>query len=270
MKNPRLGGRGIFRLPSWLPNHVVRLLVVLVLLAGGLLFARASLPPEMKDRKVQQENTVAREIAHPVKYAGAQACGDCHDDKVQAKAGGYHRNLSCETCHGPAGKHVEDPLSFTPPAPRDRQFCPKCHAYNLSRPLGFPQVNPVTHNPMKACIECHEPHDPKPPTGAPGECRACHNDIQRLKDVSPHALLECTTCHEAPEEHKLTPRSVRPSKPTTREFCGTCHARGAKKDDVPKVDMTTHGAKYMCWQCHYPHMPQIGGDGEGDGEGHHE
>jgi len=23
---------------------------------------------------------------------------------------------------------------------------------------------------------------------------------------------------------------------------------------VPTVDMATHGEKYVCWQCHYPHM----------------
>lgn len=259
MKNRRLFGRGTFRLgfPSWLPGHAVRLLVVLGLLICGLLYARHELPAEMKDRKVQEANATAREAARPVKYAGAQACDDCHEDMVQTKAGGYHRNLSCETCHGPCSQHIEDPVGFQPPAPRDRQFCPKCHAYNLSRPMGFPQVNPVTHNPMKPCITCHEPHDPKPPTGVPGECMACHGEIQRTKDLSPHALLECTTCHETPEAHKLTPREVLPSKPSTREFCGTCHASGTRKDDVPQINLATHGAKYMCWQCHYPHMPEV-------------
>jgi hypothetical protein len=23
---------------------------------------------------------------------------------------------------------------------------------------------------------------------------------------------------------------------------------------VPTIDMDTHGEKYVCWQCHYPHM----------------
>jgi ribosomal protein S27AE len=27
--------------------------------------------------------------------------------------------------------------------------------------------------------------------------------------------------------------------------------------DVPKVDFASHGEKYLCWQCHYPHLPEI-------------
>jgi ribosomal protein S27AE len=85
----------------------------------------------------------------------------------------------------------------------------------------------------------------------------CHGEIQRTKDLSPHALLECTTCHETPEEHKVRPRSIRPGKPVAREFCGTCHSAPSPKDDIPQIDLAKHGAKYMCWQCHYPHMPEV-------------
>ncbi|HLA05285.1 MAG TPA: cytochrome c3 family protein, partial [Syntrophales bacterium] len=74
------------------------------------------------------------------------------------------------------------------------------------------------------------------------------------KLASYHALLECSVCHIAPAKHKLTPRNVTPTKPDKREFCGKCHAKGSKKVGVPTVDMDTHGEKYVCWQCHYPHM----------------
>jgi ribosomal protein S27AE len=47
---------------------------------------------------------------------------------------------------------------------------------------------------------------------------------------------------------------VRPTKPDNREFCGKCHAEGSDNKGVPTVDMATHGEKYVCWQCHYPHM----------------
>ncbi len=256
-----LSERGAWRpwkRPPWLPDAALRLSIVLVVLVAGFVLVRRALPVAMKDRAVQVAAATEREAVRNVTYAGARACGDCHEEQVTVKKDGYHRNLSCETCHGPAAAHVADPMEVKPSAPRDRKFCPKCHAYSLSRPMGFPQINPVTHNPVKPCIACHEPHDPKPPN-VPGECRACHGEIARTKELSPHALLECTTCHTTPEAHKVTPHDVMPSKPVTREFCGTCHGTDSKVAGVPKVDVKTHGEKYLCWQCHYPHMPELHG-----------
>lgn len=239
-----------------LPDAVIRLAVVVVLLVAAISLALSLLPPQLKNRELQRAAAVNRAMARDVKYAGANVCADCHEAQASEKREGYHRNVSCETCHGPAQEHTQNPVDFKPPAPRDRLFCPTCHAYNASRPRGFPQINPVTHNPMKPCIACHKPHDPKPPT-VPGECTACHAEIERTKVVSPHALLECTTCHTAPEEHKISPLMVKPTKPTTREFCGQCHGNDSKVQGTPKIELATHGEKYLCWQCHYPHMPEV-------------
>jgi hypothetical protein len=42
-----------------------------------------------------------------------------------------------------------------------------------------------------------------------------------------------------------------------KEFCGTCHARGADSPpEIPRIDLATHGGTYLCWQCHYPHHPE--------------
>jgi ribosomal protein S27AE len=26
--------------------------------------------------------------------------------------------------------------------------------------------------------------------------------------------------------------------------------------EIPRVEMRTHGERYLCWQCHYPHFPE--------------
>ena len=26
--------------------------------------------------------------------------------------------------------------------------------------------------------------------------------------------------------------------------------------EAPHIDMTEHGGRYLCWQCHYPHYPE--------------
>jgi len=242
-----------------LPEQIKRLgLVVGVLVAAVLVGRFAVIPRSLVATELHQATTVAREVAKPMKFAGTTACQDCHDDVSIKKAKGYHKNLSCEGCHGPAAKHAEDPSSAKPTAPRDRKSCPVCHIYDASRPTGFPQINPTTHNPVKACITCHNPHDPVPPK-VPQECSACHGQIERTKAVSSHALLACTTCHKVAPLHKTAPRSALPSKPDTREFCGSCHATGSAQKDAPKIDLSAHGERYQCWQCHYPHLPEGGG-----------
>ena len=243
-----------------IPEQINRLAIVLAILVGATLLTRFVLIPRaLVSTDLHWKETVRRELARPVRFAGASACQDCHEEVATTKARSFHKNVACESCHGPAIKHAEDPGAVKPPAPRDRKFCPVCHAYDPSRPTGFPQINPTAHNPLKPCIACHKPHDPVPPT-VPRECSACHAQIERTKAVSSHALISCTTCHKAPDRHKSAPRGALPSKPETREFCGTCHGAGtAGKEapkEAPKVDVSTHGGRNLCWECHYPHLPE--------------
>ncbi len=238
-----------------LPDALARVLVVFLLLAAVLMTVRFILPPEVKSASLHVKSTIEREMARPVHYAGSAPCADCHEEYNLKKAG-YHRNLSCETCHGPAKNHAENPTETKPTAPRKREFCTLCHQYDPSRPTGFPQINPIAHNPLQPCISCHNPHHPKPPT-PPEECAACHAEIARTKAVSPHVQLACTICHAVPDQHKISPRNVAASEPAEREFCGKCHGKGSASGGPPKVDMATHGEKYLCWQCHYPHMPEV-------------
>ncbi|MBM4166113.1 MAG: hypothetical protein FJ218_04235 [Ignavibacteria bacterium] len=237
------------------PEAASRLLIVFAILIGGFIGIRVLLPDSVTDEDIHVQATIERETAKPMRYAGSAVCVECHEQS-ETKKQGYHKNLSCETCHGTAKEHSENPTEIKPVAQKKREFCTHCHMYNPSRPTGFPQINPIVHNPQKPCIFCHNPHDPKPPS-VPQECQACHAEIARTKAVSAHVLLECTTCHEVPNEHKVTPRMVKASIPAERSFCGKCHGEGEEMKDVPKVDFASHGEKYLCWQCHYPHLPEI-------------
>jgi hypothetical protein len=239
-----------------IPEQVWRLGVVVGVVVAVVLATRfLVIPASLVSTAVHRSTTVEREVAKPVRFAGSPACQECHDDVAARKAKSFHRGLACEGCHGAAAPHAEDPGAQKPSLRRDRTLCPACHAYDPARPTGFPQINPVLHNPLKPCAECHDPHAPDPPT-VPKECAACHAQIERTKAVSSHARIECVTCHRAPEAHKKTPRAVLPSKPQAREFCGTCHAKGAARPESPKVDVTEHGGRFLCWECHYPHLPE--------------
>ncbi len=241
-----------------MPQQVSRLLIVFVAAGGALVAARYFLTPEtFGDVGHYRAEAVDSIVAHEKKYAGHQECTLCHSDVSRKRLEGNHRGVNCEVCHGPAMAHVSSPLETKPSAPRAREFCILCHEYNPSRPTGFPQIEPVAHNPMVPCMTCHEPHAPEPPT-VPEECSACHGQISRQKAVSHHAIVPCTTCHETPEAHKTTPRVARPGKPTESAFCGSCHAEDAAGlPSAPRLDLAQHGEDYLCWQCHYPHFPEI-------------
>ena len=191
-----------------------------------------------------------------IKYAGSEVCGDCHSEIYELKSKSYHKNVACEVCHGPAEKHAQDPGGSLPEIPHDRSQCAICHDYNLARPTGFPQIIASQHNPGKFCTQCHQPHNPMLPH-TPEDCSACHREIASQKMVSPHASLECTRCHEVPPEHLTNPRAFEVKKPENKEFCGQCHARDANSPkEIPRVDIETHGGRYLCWDCHYPHNPE--------------
>jgi hypothetical protein len=217
---------------------------------------RLLVPKTFGERGHYRAAAVDSIVAQEIGYAGHVACETCHLDIADKKGQSYHRGVACEVCHGPQAAHVLAPLDHKPPAPRERAYCPLCHGYNPSRPTGFPQIDPVLHNPVRPCISCHDPHDPTPPH-PPESCAACHGEIARTKAISYHAQLPCTQCHAVDRRHSVSPRQQRPSKPTTREFCGQCHAQDADSPpEIPRVDLASHGPGYVCWQCHYPHHPE--------------
>jgi hypothetical protein len=240
-----------------IPKQVISLVVILVVALGALITARILFVPASFGKYGHYRADAVTEIAQkPIQYAGTGACAECHDDIYQNKQASHHRGLSCEVCHGPAAQHTEAPDEHLPKINRDRSLCVLCHGYNPSRPTGFPQITAELHNPGKACILCHSPHSPTLPH-SPDDCSACHGGISNEKAVSPHADLECVTCHEVPADHLLSPRLVLALKPTTREFCGRCHAQDAtSSSEIPRVELVSHGGRYLCWDCHYPHHPE--------------
>ncbi|HGY55956.1 MAG TPA: hypothetical protein ENK44_09655 [Caldithrix abyssi] len=239
-----------------LPEQIRRLSVVAVILfALPLVVRQLLIPTDFGKYGHYRASALDEIVSQEIHYAGRELCNECHDDVVEVKYNGYHKTLTCEVCHGPAFAHTEDD-AIELEAPRKRSYCPTCHEYLPSRPSGFPQIISARHNSRKACIKCHDPHDPKPPE-TPRECKACHAEISYTKAVSKHVDIPCTRCHQTPEEHKIRPREVLPSKPHNREFCGSCHALDAESsEDIPRIDLFEHERRYNCWQCHYPHLPE--------------
>jgi hypothetical protein len=240
-----------------IPQQVSHLLILFIIFMVIFISGRRLLIPDTFGvyghyRAAAVDSNMADSLVH----AGHLTCAECHDDVAEIKSESYHRGVACETCHGPGYDHTQAPDEHTLPAPRERGYCVLCHSYNPSRPTGFPQIDQMSHNPGKPCMSCHDPHAPQLPN-TPESCSACHAEIARTKAVSHHQNLSCIRCHEALEEHKITPRAYLPTVPKTREFCGECHSESAEGDiQVARIDMALHGENYNCWQCHYPHYPE--------------
>ena len=188
-------------------------------------------------------------------------CRECHEEEFHTKLGRHSTaRIGCENCHGPAAAHVanKDDKAATPPKHRDREFCLGCHGFVASRPNGFPQVDGQKHKPGKRCVSCHDPHDPVPPEDADGLRRLprTHRAHQGAVDARAARL------HRVPpvvaEQHMTEPRSAYPTKPRERDVCAaaTTRARRMPPRRSSRVDFGSHGRTYVCWECHYAHLPE--------------
>ncbi len=150
-------------------RHVFRIVLLVAVILAVVLLARGFLVPKSYGLygRFRGDNVAEQMNARPVLHAGAAACADCHGDQSTKRAAGAHRNVSCEICHAPLGAHVKADGSVVKP-PIDRSFglCARCHRKVAGRPDKFPQVDLEKHvnGPVegKVCLQCHDPHSPKP------------------------------------------------------------------------------------------------------------
>jgi predicted CXXCH cytochrome family protein len=142
-------------------EHLIRL--VLLFVVGTLLFlgARALLvPADFGLYGHFRAGAISDNAARTPLYAGRARCAECHDEVVKKKAADKHAGVGCESCHGPLGKHADDPDALKPELPKVATLCVRCHAAVQSRPAAFPQVEPKSHSEGAPCNDCHDPHAP--------------------------------------------------------------------------------------------------------------
>jgi hypothetical protein len=240
-----------------IPEQIRRLLIPFFIIIIGFFLTRWLMTPsDFGLLGHYRASSIEVNAQKEIRYAGAEACTECHDQVAAAKKQGYHQGISCESCHGPTVSHTQDPQNVKPAITRTRALCLLCHEYLPTRPTGFPQVISDSHNPAKPCIACHRPHDPKPPQPLK-KCEACHAKVQRVLTLSNHSSLDCTSCHETPARHYIQPREYPPKRMQNRQVCLECHDKTAVgSQEISRIDGAVHNEKYLCWQCHYPHMPE--------------
>src|ERR1035437_5397573 len=149
-----------------IPQQIISLFILFSIIFISFITMRHFLiPPSFGLYGHYRADSVDEIRAKKIKYAGSEACIDCHEDIYNLKAKSYHKGVSCEVCHGPAAAHIDDPSGVKPEIPHERSQCTICHNYNPARPTGFPQIIASQHNPGFFCTHCHQPHNPTVPHG---------------------------------------------------------------------------------------------------------
>lgn len=141
--------------------HLIRVAAVFVLGATAFIVLRAAVIPKSFGEYGPYRGAALSEMrARPVAYAGHEVCEGCHPDVQEIKSKGVHSHVNCESCHGPQAKHADDPGTIKPVLPDVATLCVRCHAENIAKPSGFPQVNAKEHSQGQPCNTCHRPHSP--------------------------------------------------------------------------------------------------------------
>lgn len=140
-----------------------------------------------------------------------------HQDDMPGISGQWAEpGVQCEECHGPGSLHVEDPI----------------------------RVNMLVNSSSQACGVCHG-------RGEPGTIRTSggfilhHSSYNELLS-SPHAALDCVTCHDPHQSVSYGDENVNPRQ-GMRALCTDCHF------ETP-VTAAHETAGVTCTDCHMPPM----------------
>ncbi|KKM10798.1 hypothetical protein SY88_12005 [Clostridiales bacterium PH28_bin88] len=149
--------------PGLVDQPVFRVGVVLIaLIAVFMIVQQISVPKSFGAYGYYRGDNVQEWVEREPEFSpGNGTCTTCHGDKQNSWGVAEHRQVSCESCHGSAGKHTRNPVELKPVVDNSREFCGVCHNSLATRPeTSIRQVDVKTHNPGMNCTVCHDPHQP--------------------------------------------------------------------------------------------------------------
>ena len=247
----------------------IRLLLTLVLtLAGGMtVFLLASCSTD-------NATVFAPPQIAGASFVGDKVCADCHNTITRVFPASAHARLhsessqmpgqnGCESCHGPASKHVATGTigaNFVINPGKDPAACFQCHL-DTQAEFHLPQHHPVVEGKMN-CVQCHDPHgkDIMKPAGGLAmsrlneSCAQCHREQTKPVVFEHPALREgCISCHEPHGSVNAQLLTVRDSN-----LCLRCHAQNPGPALTPgaiyigNVNHTSFLRFGTCWTagCH--------------------
>ncbi len=146
----------------YFPPHIKRLILAFAIFIGLFIVVRIFLIPDsFGEFGYYRGNSLLQNASKEIRYAGNDACIECHKDIAEAKSSDLHSEIRCETCHGAGKQHCLKPDSVKFILPTGREFCGSCHGKNAAKlKKTINQVNLSEHNIGRNCLECHNPHKP--------------------------------------------------------------------------------------------------------------
>jgi DmsE family decaheme c-type cytochrome len=239
--------------------------------ASAISAPEAGPPPQENSApalKAPQAAPAPQAAAQTAALVGRDTCLTCHDGMQKGYDGSPHAvktdprtpaaKQDCESCHGPGGRHVEDPagsplLRFSKATPDDiNAACTTCHTKGQHALWDGSQ-----HETRGlSCISCHSVHSPKSElkqlkTESQRElCATCHRDKISKLDRSGHmpvreGKMQCSTCHNV---HGTTNVRLLNKGDSPTELCTSCHA------DKRGPFLWEHApVRDGCVTCHDPH-----------------
>jgi DmsE family decaheme c-type cytochrome len=202
-----------------------------------------------------------------------EICGQCHEAYVKSFANNVHRGDSCESCHGPASRHVETRgketgliFSFKQADPITRaEACLRCHEENQC--AAGAQWRTSRHAQCRVdCVQCHRAHYNVPPgtpaTSEPGASAPLPgepivgNRLQNIRDLSNVSLQSRQTPqgYVKPEKNlpslRGTSHSLGAVAPGT---CYRCHTDMRVFQEIAGPHQICGPNGFNCTTCHNPH-----------------
>lgn len=142
-----------------MPPQIFRLILLVVGIVVSYSTARYFLTPaSFRQYGWYRGDALAELSSRQIVFAGRAACEECHSDHMAKLKKYAHKNLSCESCHGAAQAHVDNPdVKLDKPGYTQ---CLRCHEANPTRPKTHKQIVSKDHYAGSKCNECHVPHAP--------------------------------------------------------------------------------------------------------------
>jgi DmsE family decaheme c-type cytochrome len=193
-----------------------------------------------------------------------ETCAVCHEETAEAFSKGPHGtgmaamdpgllDRSCETCHGSAAAHVEDPSPENIQRKPEESACLSCHA----QARGLMELSTPGHvRNGVSCLDCHASGHEAPAAepllaGEPADmCGVCHRK-ERADFRLPYAHREgddpvtCLSCHDLHGSGRVG----RLTQLHNGGVCIDCHTEKAGPFVFPHPPREVDG----CIACHEPH-----------------
>jgi DmsE family decaheme c-type cytochrome len=196
-----------------------------------------------------------------------EICASCHDAYSKAFANNVHRSGKCESCHGPASRHVEargkEPgliFSFKTSDPLVRaEACLKCHEQNACTPGALWRTS-AHANKRVTCTDCHRAHYDVPP-GTPSVSEPAEAAIPRMKNRPQVALTGYQDAQPGAAPGAAVTDGQLPSLRGTSHnlgavspgICYKCHGDMQELQMVAGPHQICGPNGFNCTTCHDPH-----------------